>query len=77
MRSKRSAHTDAREGAVLCEVRWARPECAVAWRAPLLGHLRKLELTLVIGQYALAYHLPRKTDLLPVPRQRVSEVLAT
>lgn len=35
-----------------------RPECAPAWRAPLLAHLRKLELTLVIGQYALAYHLP-------------------
>ncbi|GMV48221.1 MAG: hypothetical protein AMXMBFR66_36190 [Pseudomonadota bacterium] len=35
-----------------------RPECAPRWRAPLLGQLRRLELTLVIGQYALAYHLP-------------------
>jgi uracil-DNA glycosylase len=35
-----------------------RPECAVAWRAQLLGRLRDLRLTLVIGQYALAYHLP-------------------
>ena len=35
-----------------------RPECAPAWRAPLLSHLRHLRLTLVIGRYALAYHLP-------------------
>ncbi len=36
-----------------------RPECADAWREPLLKKLRKLELTLVIGQYAMAYHLPQ------------------
>jgi uracil-DNA glycosylase len=35
-----------------------RPECAPAWRARLLSHLQNLELTLVIGQYAQAYHLP-------------------
>lgn len=35
-----------------------RPECAPAWRAALLSRLKKLQLTLVIGQYALAYHLP-------------------
>ncbi len=35
-----------------------RPECAPAWRAPLLARLPRLELTLVIGQYALAWHLP-------------------
>ncbi len=35
-----------------------RPECAPAWRAPLLSHLQQLRLTLVIGRYALAYHLP-------------------
>jgi uracil-DNA glycosylase len=35
-----------------------RPECAPRWRAPLLATLRKLQLTLVIGQYAVAYHLP-------------------
>ena len=34
-----------------------RPECAPAWRPQLLNHLRHLELTLVIGQYAQAYHL--------------------
>lgn len=34
-----------------------RPECARTWRGPLIGQLRQLELTLVIGQYAQAYHL--------------------
>ncbi len=33
-----------------------RPECAPAWRAELLGKLRRLEVTLVIGQYAQADH---------------------
>jgi uracil-DNA glycosylase len=35
-----------------------RAECAAAWRAPLLATLKHLQLTLVVGQYALAYHLP-------------------
>jgi uracil-DNA glycosylase len=35
-----------------------RAECAPAWRAPLLSHLKKLRLTVVIGQYAMAHHLP-------------------
>lgn len=35
-----------------------RPECAPAWRAQLLSRLKNLELTLVIGQYAQAHHLP-------------------
>lgn len=35
-----------------------RPECAPAWRAPLLAHLKNVQLTLVLGQYAMAYHLP-------------------
>ncbi len=35
-----------------------RPECAPAWRQPILDHLPNLKLTLVIGQYALAWHLP-------------------
>ncbi|MCZ6709628.1 MAG: uracil-DNA glycosylase family protein [Gammaproteobacteria bacterium] len=34
-----------------------RPECAIAWREQLLGRLKNLQLTLVIGQYAQAYHL--------------------
>jgi uracil-DNA glycosylase len=37
-----------------------RPECATTWRAPLLSHLKRLQLTLVIGQYAQAYHLPNE-----------------
>ncbi|VTU35808.1 uracil-DNA glycosylase family protein [Variovorax sp. PBL-E5] len=37
-----------------------RPECAPAWRAPLLARLRHLRLTLVIGQYAQAWHLPNE-----------------
>lgn len=41
-----------------------RPECAPAWRAPLLSHLKRRQLTLVIGQYALAYHLPNEPGTL-------------
>ena len=33
-----------------------RRECVAAWREPLLSKLRNLQLTLVIGQYAQAYH---------------------
>lgn len=35
-----------------------RPECAIAWRNKLLAQLPNLQMTLVIGQYALAWHLP-------------------
>lgn len=35
-----------------------RPECAPAWRRELLDHLKNLQLTLVIGQYAQLHHLP-------------------
>lgn len=35
-----------------------RRECAPAWRGRLLTHLKKLRLTIVIGRYALDYHLP-------------------
>lgn len=41
-----------------------RPECAPAWRAQLLARLRNLEITLVIGQYAQAYHLADKPGAL-------------
>ena len=34
-----------------------RPECQQAWRQKLLDQLLELELTLVIGQYAHAWHL--------------------
>ncbi len=33
-----------------------RPECAPAWRQRLLDQLPQLQLTLVLGQYAQAYH---------------------
>lgn len=34
-----------------------RPECAAEWRVRLLTLLPAIELTVVIGQYALAWHL--------------------
>jgi uracil-DNA glycosylase len=41
-----------------------RAECAPAWRAPLLSHLKKVQLTLVIGRYAMEYHLPEGSSTL-------------
>lgn len=38
-----------------------RPECAHTWRANLLSRLTNIKLTLVIGQYAMAYHFPNDT----------------
>jgi uracil-DNA glycosylase len=35
-----------------------RRECAPQWRAALLAAMPGVELTLVIGQYAMAWHLP-------------------
>jgi len=37
-----------------------RRECAPQWRTRLVQALPRIELTLVIGQYALAWHLPDK-----------------
>ena len=34
-----------------------RPECATAWRARLLATLANVQLTVLIGQYAQAWHL--------------------
>jgi len=34
-----------------------RPECAAFWRSPLLDRLRDVKLSLVIGRYAIDYHL--------------------
>jgi len=34
-----------------------RPECAATWRDALLSRLTNIELTLVIGQYAHAWHI--------------------
>ena len=36
-----------------------RPACAQLWRERLLKCLPNLELTLLVGQYAQRYHLPR------------------
>ena len=38
-----------------------RKECAPQWRAQLLDAMPLIELTLVIGQYAMAWHLPGET----------------
>ena len=38
-----------------------RKECAPQWRALLLHAMPLIELTLVIGQYAMAWHLPGET----------------
>lgn len=43
-----------------------RPECAPLWREALLQQLGQLQLTLIIGQYALAYHWQQ-------PKQSVTE----
>ncbi len=37
-----------------------RPECAVKWRKTLLSALKNIQLTLVIGKYAMDYHLPNE-----------------
>lgn len=36
-----------------------RKECAELWRNQLLAMMPEIELTLVIGQYAIAWHLPK------------------
>ena len=36
-----------------------RPECEKTWRRELLQQLTQIKLTLVIGQYAHKWHLPR------------------
>lgn len=35
-----------------------RPECAATWRGPVLRALERIELTLLLGRYAIAWHLP-------------------
>ena len=41
-----------------------RPECAATWRQALLARLRELQLTIVLGQYAQAYHCQGTYDSL-------------
>ena len=38
-----------------------RPECAPAWRQPVLAELCNVQLTVVIGKYAMDYHLEGPT----------------
>jgi uracil-DNA glycosylase len=38
-----------------------RAECAPAWRAEVLGQMPGIQLTLVVGQYAMQWHLGLKT----------------
>ena len=47
-----------------------RAECAPAWRARLLAQMPQIGLTLIIGRYALAWHLPqaRKRTLTDLAR---------
>lgn len=40
-----------------------RPECAPRWRAELLAALPAVELTLVIGRYAIEWHLGRQAAM--------------
>jgi uracil-DNA glycosylase len=35
-----------------------RPECALRWREAALAALPQIELTVVVGRHALAYHVP-------------------
>jgi len=34
-----------------------RKECALAWRHKLMAEMKNVELTIIIGQYAMAWHL--------------------
>ena len=36
-----------------------RKECAPRWRTPLLASMQQIELILVIGKYAIDWHLPQ------------------
>jgi uracil-DNA glycosylase len=34
-----------------------RPECAATWRKPLLAHLTEIRTTVLVGRYAIDWHL--------------------
>lgn len=40
-----------------------RPECAELWRQTILDSLVNIEFTIVIGRYAIAWHLPQYSKL--------------
>ena len=57
-----------------------RPECAPLWRARLLGGMQNVRLTVLIGQYALRWHLGeggrgRVADIVSAWREHWPEVL--
>lgn len=35
-----------------------RPECAATWRQRVLAYLNNIQVTVLLGTYAIAYHLP-------------------
>ncbi|REL32430.1 uracil-DNA glycosylase family protein [Thalassotalea euphylliae] len=37
------------------------PKCAQTWREPLLAEMKNIELTILLGKYALDWHLARLT----------------
>jgi uracil-DNA glycosylase len=53
-----------------------RRECARIWRAPVFAALPNLQLILVIGQYAQAWHLGDEFDGLTATVKRWREILA-
>jgi uracil-DNA glycosylase len=54
-----------------------RPECAPAWREALLEQLTSLELTLIIGQYAQAWHLGSGTLGVTETRPQLADPMAS
>jgi uracil-DNA glycosylase len=57
-----------------------RRECAPQWRPSLLAAMPRIELTLVIGQYAQDWHLPKSassslTDIVKAWREHLPAVL--
>jgi len=40
-----------------------RPECAPLWHDRVLGTLKDVQLTLLVGSYAQAHYLPRKQNM--------------
>ena len=40
-----------------------RPECAIKWREAVLSQLANIELTIVLGAYAQAYHLDQSGNV--------------
>lgn len=49
-----------------------RPECAAAWRRPLLASLPNIQLTLLLGKYAMAWHLAGN----PLAKANLSQAVA-